>query len=149
MSIKIFLVRHKQELGETLVSKILKPILIFLTVFVLYGCSFDNKTNIWKNPNKQKSANVELIKLSHEQKKFQEEINLEKIIEFESQEKKNDKWVMSGLNYLNAVNHLKFDGNINNSSKLNFKKIQHNKIKENPLVVTENYFITIVHNIRY
>jgi len=126
-----------------MMSKVFKSILIFFLSIILFECSFDDKTGIWKDKPKQKTANTVLIKLSNEQNSFQKEFNPELTINFNSQAKTNKKWIMSGLNYSNLTYHLRFDGQINKFSKYKFKKIQHSTIKENPLIIEKNYFITI------
>ena len=124
-------------------SKVFRFILIFSLSIILFECSFDNKTGIWSDKQKRKNANTELIKLSNVENKFQKELNPELKINFNSKAKTNKKWIMSGLNYSNLTYHLRFDGQINKFSKYKFKKIQHSAIKENPLIIEENYFITI------
>ena len=126
-----------------MVSKIFRFILIFSLLTVLPECSFDKKTGIWTDQPKQKATNVALIKLSDDQNNFSEELNPELKINFNSKAKINKKWIMPGLNYSNLTYHLRFDGQINKFSKYKFKKVQHNAVKENPLIVEENYFITI------
>ena len=126
-----------------MVSKVFRFILIFFLSIIFFECSFDNKTGIWKPKSKQKTANTRLIKLSDDQNKFQKEFNPELTINFNSQVKTNKKWTMSGLNYSNLTSHLKFDGQINKFSNYKLKKIPHSAVKENPLIVEKNYFITI------
>ena len=126
-----------------MVIKVFRSILIFSLSIIFFACSFDDKTGIWTDKPKRKAANTELIKLSDKQSKFQKELNPELTIHFNSQAKTNKKWIMSGLNYSNLTYHLKFDGQINKFSKYKFKKFQDSLIKENPLIVAENYFITI------
>ena len=118
-------------------------ILASLLLIITFGCSFDTKTGIWKNINEQKSANIKLIKLSDSKEKIQTELNSQSIISFNSKIKSNNAWSMSGLNSMNFTGHFQFSGQINDFSKFKFKKIQYNKIKENPLIVGKNYFITI------
>ena len=50
---------------------------------------------------------------------------------------------MPGLNYSNLTSHLKLNSQINKFSKYKIKKISYRAIKENPLIIEENYFITI------
>ncbi len=124
-------------------SKVLKSILIFFLSIILFECSFDSKTGIWIDKPKEKAANAALIKLSDDQNKFEKELNPELTINIKSKAKTNKKWIMSGLNYSNLTSHLKFSGQINKFSKYKFKKIPLNAVKENPLIIEENYFITI------
>ena len=126
-----------------MVSKVLRFILVFTLSIIILGCSFDSKTGIWNNEQKRKTINAELVKLSGNQEKFQTELNPELIINLSSKAKTNKKWPMSGLNYSNLTYHLKFDGQINNFYKYKYKKIQHNSIRETPLIVEKNYLITM------
>ena len=126
-----------------MMNKVFRFILIFTLSIIYFGCSFDNKTGIWENKQKRKTVNVALIKLSGNQEKFQTELNPELTINFDTQAKTNNKWIMSGLNYSNLISHLRFGGKINKFSKYKFKKISHSVVKENPLIIEENYFITI------
>ena len=123
--------------------RVLRYILIYSISIVLFECSFDNKTGIWENKQKRKTANTKLIKLSNNQEKVQTEINPALAININSEARINDNWIMSGLNYSNQIYHLNFDGKISKFSKYKLKKIKHNQIKETPLIVGENYFITI------
>ena len=126
-----------------MVSKVFRSILLFSLSIIFFECSFDNKTGIWTDKPKRKAANTALIKLSDDQNKFQKELNPELTINFNSQAKTNKKWIMPGLNYSNLISHLRFGGKINKFSKYKFNKISPSTIKENPLIIEENYFITI------
>lgn len=125
-----------------MVNKFFRSVLIFTLSIILFECSFDDRTGIWTD-KKRKATNIALIKLSDDQNKFQKELNPELTINFNSQAKTNKKWIMPGLNYSNLTSHLKFDGQINKFTKYKFKKIPHSVVKENPLIIEENYFITI------
>ncbi len=124
-------------------NKIFIFFLILSLSIIIFGCSFDKKTGIWNNKKKREIVNAKLIKLSHKQNELQSEINPELIINFDSKIEKNDKWTMSGLNNSNLSYHLRFDGQTNKFSKYKFEKIQNNSIKENPLIIGKNYFITV------
>ena len=124
-------------------SRIFRSILIFSLSIILFECSFDDKTGIWNDKQKRKRANVVLIKLSDDENKFEKELNPGSQINFNSKEKINKTWTMPGLNYSNLTSHLKFGGRISKFSKYKFKKIPHSTVKENPLIVKENYFITV------
>jgi len=126
-----------------MVIKFFRSILIFFLSIILFACSFDDKTGIWTDKPIQKAGNTELIKLSDEQDKFQKELNPELTINFNSQAKTNKEWIMPGLNYSNLTSHLKYGGKVNKFSKYKFKKIPKGAIKENPLIIKENYFITV------
>jgi len=126
-----------------MVSKVFRSVLIFSLSIILFECSFDTKTGIWIDKPKQKAANVRLIKLSDDQNKFEKELNPGLTININSKAKTNKKWTMSGLNYLNLISHLKLSGRIDKFSKYKFNKIPPSTVKENPLIIEENYFITV------
>ena len=126
-----------------MVSKVFRSILLFSLSIIFFECSFDNKTGIWIDKPKQKAANTVLIKLSDDQNKFEKELNPELTININSKAKTNKKWIMPGLNYSNLISHLRFGGKINKFSKYKFNKIPPSTVKENPLIIEENYFITI------
>jgi len=126
-----------------MVSKVFRSILLFSLSIIFFECSFDNKTGIWIDKPKQKAANTVLIKLSDDQNKFEKELNPELKININSKVKTNKKWLMSGLNYSNLTSHLKFSGQINKFSKYKFKKVSSSTVKENPLIIEENYIVTI------
>jgi outer membrane protein assembly factor BamB len=126
-----------------MVSKVFRSFLIFSLSIILLECSFDTKTGIWVDKQKRKAANTTLIKLSDEQNKFEKELNPGLTININSKAKTNKKWIMSGLNYLNLISHLKLSGRIEKFSKYKFNKIPHSAVKENPLIIEENYFITV------
>ena len=71
-----------------MVSKVFRSVLIFSLSIILFECSFDDKTGIWIDKPKQKVANIELIKLSDDQNKFQKELNPELTININSKPKK-------------------------------------------------------------
>ena len=126
-----------------MVSKVFRSILIFSLSIILFECSFDTKTGIWIDKPKQKAANAALIKLSDDQNKFEKELNPGLTININSKAKTNKKWIMSGLNHSNLISHLKFSGRIDKFSKYKFNKIPPKSVKENPLIIEENYFITV------
>ena len=124
-----------------MVNKVFKFVLIFILSIIFIGCSLDNKTGIWNTNQKRKNVNTKLINLSDNSDSFQIELNPELTINLNSQAKTNNKWIMSGLNYTNLTNHLKFDSQVKKFSKYKYKKIQHSTIRESPLIVEKNYFI--------
>ena len=67
-----------------MVNKVFRSILTFALSIILFECSFDDKTGIWKDKPKRKTANTVLIKLSNEQNSFQKEFNPELTINFNS-----------------------------------------------------------------
>jgi outer membrane protein assembly factor BamB len=126
-----------------MVSKIFRSILIFSLSIILFECSFDTKTGIWIDKPKQKAANAALIKLSDDQNDFEKELNPGLTININSKAKTNKKWIMSGLNYSNLISHLKLSGQIDKFFKYKFDKIPPSTVKENPLIIEKNYFITV------
>jgi len=126
-----------------MMSKVFRFVLIFSLSIILFECSFDTKTGIWIDKPKQKAANIELIKLSDDQNKFEKELNPGLIVNINSKAKTNKKWTMSGLNYSNLISHLKLSGRIDKFSKYKFNKIPPSAVKENPLIIEENYFVTV------
>ena len=74
-----------------MVNKVFRSILTFALSIILFECSFDDKTGIWKDKPKRKTDNTVLIKLSNEQNRFQKEFNPELTINFNSQAKTNKK----------------------------------------------------------
>ena len=126
-----------------MVSKIFRLILIFSLSIILFECSFDDKTGIWIEKTKRKVDDTKVIKLTGNRNKFQEELNPNLAIKINSPAKINKNWSMPGLNYSNLTSHLKYGGQVNKFSKYKFKKIPQSTIKENPLIIKENYFITV------
>ncbi len=126
-----------------MVNKFIKFSLIIIFSAMLFECSFDDKTGIWDNNKKIKERSVKLIKLSDSQSLIDAELNPDLEINLNFEPIKNNNWLMSGKNYANSVNHLKFDGNLQKFSKLKFEKIENKFIKENPLIIKENYLITV------
>jgi len=113
--------------------KIKKNFFFLLFFILLLNCSFDNKTGIWKDAEKQK---IKLEKLEKKQKSiikttkiyssenlYNKEINLDKSIIL-SKPKINLSWLTSSFNHQNAIGHLHLTGLENNFLK---KKIGKNK----------------------
>ena len=113
--------------------KIKKNIFFLLFFILLLNCSFDNKTGIWKDSEKQK---IKLEKLEKKQKSiikttkiyssenlYNKEINLDKSIIL-SKPKKNLSWLTSSFNHQNSIGHLHLSGLENIFLK---KKIGKNK----------------------
>ena len=96
-----------------------KIIIFFLISILLSSCSFDNKTGIWGDAEKEKRRISELEK---QQKKI---IEIEKVYSSEaifkkekllskniilSEAKKNSSWTMSGLNHQNLLGNIYLSG---------------------------------------
>ena len=99
--------------------RIKKKIVYFLFFILFANCSFDNKTGIWKDSEKQR---VELKKLEKQQKSiinttkiyssgnvYDKEIFLKKSITL-SKPKKNSSWTTSSLNHQNSTGHMFLSG---------------------------------------
>ena len=118
--------------------------LIFIILIACFGCSFDNKSGLWKDKKKEFKKVEKPIKISKEKKKFADNVNEGFIINIKSLPKQNNSWVTSGLNLSNSTGHLSFEETNNKYSKKKFRKLG-SKIKEHSLVINKNYYITNDH----
>ena len=129
-------------------NKYIKLIYFFLLLF-LSNCSFDNKTGIWDGIDEIKRiAELEIqqskgniIQVYSSKKSNLKEIPSNKIIKLNSS-RKNDFWIMPGLNLQNNLGNIYLTGINNNFLK---KKIGKNKfpllkIRSTPLIY-KNYII--------
>lgn len=124
-------------------NKFIKINFIFFILIIFSGCSLDNKSGIWKNKKEEFiKKDIKLVKLSTTQEQFANNLNTNFIISLNSLPKNNNNWLMPGLNLSNSTGYLQFDKKINKYSKNKFAKIQSDKIKEHPLLVGKNYYIT-------
>ena len=128
-----------------MLNKVLRFSLLFFFFVSSFGCSLDSKTGIWndKKRNKTKTENSKLKKLTDGKNKLYVETNPELRIDLNSEPKINSNWMMSGLNYSNSLNHLKFEGNINKFSKYKIKKITYKANQDSSLILGKNYFVTV------
>ena len=123
----------------------MKRIIIILVSFLLFQCSFDNKTGIWKNDNdiniNQKDIYRDFKKLNTEEKVFNEIIapgnNLKIIVETT---KKNIQWLDEF--YQNSNNLDNFDYNNLNEVIFKSKKLTRQTAKDKILFDGENVIAT-------
>ena len=123
----------------------MKRIIIILVSFLLFQCSFDNKTGIWKNDNdiniNQKDIYKDFKKLNTEEKVFNEIIepgdNLKIIVE---PTKKNIQWLDEF--YQNSNNLDNFDYNNLNEVIFKSKKLTRQTTKDKILFDGENVIAT-------
>ena len=102
-----------------MVSKVFRSILIFSLSIILFECSFDNKTGIWNESEKEKKRlsviekeqkkNIDTVKLYSSEGLYNEEIHTVKNIVL-SEPKKNLSWKMSGMNLQNFFGHIYISG---------------------------------------
>ena len=124
-------------------NKVLKFAFIVFFSIILLECSFDTKTGIWDDNKKIKVRDAKLVKLSKSQNEIISEINPNLKINIDLKPIENKDWLMAGKNYANLSSHLRLDGKLSNISKYKFEKMKNKAIKENPLILVENYLITI------
>ena len=89
--------------------KILLSFFLILSLIFLSGCSFDNKTGIWKEHNKkiiEKTKSKKTAeKIFKKRKIFDQEIKNEDIVIL-SEKKENTNWLEENLVQANYVPHL-------------------------------------------
>ena len=140
----------RQNLNLLLLIMNRKKNLIFFLVFILLqSCSFDNKTGIWTDEEKEKGK---ISKIENEQKPIVDVVNVysedsiyykEKILTKNislSNSKKNLSWKMSGLNYQNFLGNIYLSGidNIFLKKKIGKNKFPKSQIISSPLVFEDN-----------
>lgn len=127
-----------------------KKNLIFFLVFILLpSCSFDNKTGIWTDGNKDKGKiskiekeqkqNIDLVNVYSSDSIYSKEKTLAKNISL-SNSKKNLSWKMSGLNNQNFLGNIYLSGidNIFLRKKIGKNKFPRSEIISSPLVFENN-----------
>ena len=126
-----------------------KNLIFFLVFILLQSCSFDNKTGIWTDEEKEKGK---ISKIKNEQKPIVDVVNVysedsiyykEKILTKNislSNSKKNLSWKMSGLNYQNFLGNIYLSGidNIFLKKKIGKNKFPKSQIISSPLVFEDN-----------
>ena len=130
-----------------------KSLVFFLIFILLSNCSFDNKTGIWGGSEKEKRRISELEK---EQKQiidiervysseniYNDEIPLTKGISL-SKSKKNQSWLMSGLNHQNFLGNIYLSGIDNRflKKKIGKNKFSLSKTTASPLIYKDNIFLS-------
>tara|TARA_B100001057_G_scaffold492829_1_gene586050 strand:- start:1098 stop:2423 length:1326 start_codon:yes stop_codon:yes gene_type:complete len=114
-----------------------------IILFFLNNCSFDNKTNIWKNENKTFDKEDKLFKdfktISSEITKFNETIPIKKNYKFVlKKSKKNYAW--NDIYYSKSNNYHNFHYDNQSKILLKTKKLSKNNIGNYP-IFNDNYFI--------
>ena len=128
-------------------------IFIFLILFVLANCSFDNKTGIWSGDEKEKRRIgelhkeqkdiLEVVKIYSSEDTFRKEISASSEINL-TQAITNDSWTMSGLNSQNFQGHLYLQG-INNTflkKKIGKNKFSISRIMLSPLIFKDYIYFS-------
>ena len=117
---------------------------VFLFIFFLTSCSFDNKSGIWQNENEtsqkkyQKGYLVNLKKLNSANNNFNKIVLLDKNFKFQlTKAKENENWTDIFFNKNNNLNNFKY----NNEYKLEYKskKISKYDINQNLLYENDNF----------
>lgn len=128
-------------------------IFLFLLFIFLQGCSFDKATGLWDGyENEEKKAreierkqkeSIEIIKVYEADKPYAKEISADKGIIL-STPKKTLKWLMSGNNLQNSLDHSKINGISNNFIKKKVGKNKFSLIKSriSPLYINNNLVIS-------
>ena len=122
----------------------------FITILsFLVNCSFDNKTGIWKNKEKERIAALkreqdeskETITILSSKDFILKELPAKKNISL-SEPKKNLSWKMQGLNLQNYAGNLFLTGISDDfiNKKIGKKKHKVFKINKSPLVFDKNIF---------
>jgi outer membrane protein assembly factor BamB len=120
--------------------------LIFFSIciFLLSGCSFDNKTGIWDDGEKKRVSKLkdeqsqkEIIKIYSTEDVFSEEIIAKKSIKLKTP-KKISSWPMNGLNVQNSLGNIYLSG-----TKFNFLK---KKIGRDKFSISDVTTSLLVHN---
>ena len=127
-----------------------------IIIIFFQNCSFDNKTNIWKNENRVSNKDNDLFKefetLSSTNKKFDEIISLDTNFQFKTSGSiNNSEW--SDIFYEQTNNFKNFKYNDNNQIILKSKKLSKFKLndfalfKENHLIINDQKGNLIVFSI--
>tara|TARA_B100000700_G_C14865760_1_gene770871 strand:- start:252 stop:941 length:690 start_codon:yes stop_codon:yes gene_type:complete len=124
-------------------NKFLNLSITFIVFFILIGCSFGNRTGVWKDASeelegikKEKLYPIKPIFTKVEQ--FKKEVLSDKEINI-STSIKNQNWLQQGLTSGNYVPHIKYD---------NIKEISYRskKIGKNPFRITDTDFEPLIFN---
>ena len=126
-----------------------KFLIILLVIFLNTNCSFDNKTGIWKNKEKERIAALkreqdeskETITILSSKDIILKEITAKKNISL-SEPRKNLSWKMQGQNLQNYAGNLFLTGISDDfiNKKIGKKKHKVFKINKSPLVFNQNIF---------
>ena len=130
-----------------------KNLIFFLIFILLNNCSFDNKTGIWGDSEKEKRKISELEKKQKQildvekiyssDKIYLKEVPLTKNISL-SKPKKNSSWKMSGLNHQNFLGNIYLSGidNIFLKKKIGKDKFSESRVITSLLVFKNNIILS-------
>ena len=130
-----------------------KNLIFFLIFILLNNCSFDNKTGIWGDSEKEKRKISELEtkqkqildvkKIYSSDKIYLKEVPLTKNISL-SKPKKNLSWKMSSLNHQNFLGNIYLSGidNIFLKKKIGKDKFSESKVITSLLVIKNNIILS-------
>ena len=126
--------------------------LSFFLIFIflqLSGCSFDNKTGIWKEHNQKIIEKEQVIqenkkRIYTKRDTFDQEIESKDIITV-SKIRKNKSWIENNLSQSNDVGHLEYENNKNSifkSKKIGKNRHKIESINPAPLIIDNNIFFS-------
>ena len=130
-----------------------KNLIFFLIFILLNNCSFDNKTGIWGDSEKEKRKISELEKKQKQildvekiyssEKIYLKEVPLTKNISL-SKPKKNSSWKMSSLNHQNFLGNIYLSGidNIFLKKKIGKDKFSESRVITSLLVFKNNIILS-------
>ena len=130
-----------------------KNLIFFLIFILLNNCSFDNKTGIWGDSEKEKRKISELEKKQKQildvekiyssEKIYLKEVPLTKNISL-SKPKKNLSWKMSSLNHQNFLGNIYLSGidNIFLKKRIGKDKFSESKVITSLLVIKNNIILS-------
>lgn len=130
-----------------------KNLIFFLIFILLNNCSFDNKTGIWGDSEKEKRKISELEKKQKQildvekiyssEKIYLKEVPLTKNISL-SKPKKNLSWKMSSLNHQNFLGNIYLSGidNIFLKKRIGKDKFSESKVTTSLLVIKNNIILS-------
>tara|TARA_B100001063_G_C16774082_1_gene563798 strand:+ start:1349 stop:2668 length:1320 start_codon:yes stop_codon:yes gene_type:complete len=116
----------------------------FILVFFVQHCSFDNKTNIWKNENKIFQNENKIFKdfetVSSNEKQFNKTIPIKNYKFKLIKPKKNYNW--SDIYYNKTNNYINFHYNNENKFIFNSKKLTRNSTNKLSLFSQDHYILS-------
>ena len=116
----------------------------FILVFFVQHCSFDNKTNIWKNENKIFQNENKIFKdfetVSSNEKQFNKTIPIKNYKFKLIKPKKNYNW--SDIYYNKTNNYINFHYNNENKFIFNSKKLTRNSTNNLSLFSQDHYILS-------
>ena len=130
--------------------KNIKFLIVFFSLILNIGCSFDNKTGIWHSKEKERISEIEkkqkqnkkeIVKLFSPGNTNLKEIPAIKKINLK-EPKKNLSWQMKGLNLQNSIGNIYLPSIKKNflKKKIGKNKFKLSKITSTPLILNNNIF---------